>query len=165
MSAITHISSARSEVAAQAADALRDAGLWDTLCETCLWQLPTFKGEPVHDADSALAAMLDYLAEPMHRPRELREAFIHAVGESAVQALLMQFGRSALSHSAWCAWKRLFAIPFEQEDDDLRRFADGWALPADLDRPYQQGEMPAIEPGENLTWGCDPQGKIFPIPI
>ncbi|MCY4278455.1 MAG: hypothetical protein OXE81_11595 [Gammaproteobacteria bacterium] len=162
---ITHIAPARSEVAAKAADALCNASLWDTLCETCLWQLPTFEGEPVHDADSALAAMLDYLTEPMHRPRELREAFIHAIGEDTVRALLMQFGRSALSHSSWRAWKRFFDIPFEPEDDDLGQFADGWALPVGHDRPYQQGDIPAIEPDENLTWGCDPQGKIFPIPI
>ncbi len=163
----TNIAPTNDRMITEAAALLRYAGVWDTLCETCLWQPETHDGQPVHNEGSALAVMLDHLVEPLHTPKDLRHAFVNALGHTRIQHVIERIGRRQLTHAGWLAWKRLLDWPLEPEDNNPALFTDGWTRPFAFDaaEPWQPGHIPPTYPDEHIAWGCDAHGHIYPVPL
>ena len=166
----------------QVVDALKQQpGLWEQLCRASLWQWPTVDGEPVHDEQSTLCAILNQLGLWETGCAKLADAFYSAAGAKRIQALLAHVGIAELDRDAWLYWMRRIDSPVSPEDcPSAEKFSDGWHLRImqrwarhesreDERAPgapsaYNPKEIPPTGEDENVLWCFDDQtGRVYPL--
>ena len=156
-------------------------GLWEQLCRASLWQWPTLAGEPVHDEQSALCAILNQLGHWEAGCAELADAFYSTAGAERIQALLTHAGIAEFDRDAWLYWMRRIGTPVSPEDcPPAEKFSDGWHLrimrrwagheprgdapPPGARSTYNPAEIPPTGEDENVLWCFDDQtGRVYPL--
>ena len=166
----------------QLADALkRQSGLWEQLCRASLWQWPTTAGEPVHNEQTALCAILNQMGHWEAGCADLADAFHSAAGAERIQAFLAHAGIAELDRDAWLYWMERTGNPVSPGDcPPAEKFSDGWHLRVmqrwekhapqeqapkqDTQSTYNPKEIPPTGEDENVLWCYDDQsGRVYPL--